>query len=165
MTQPPCTLRLLTKADQPLLWQMLHQALFVPLGLERPPFAIVYQPELARYVAAWGRTTDLGFVAEDTETKRPVGAAWVRLLADEERGYGYVDKDTPELSIAVLPDYRGKGIGSALLTALLDAAAERFPAVSLSVSRDNPALRLYTRFGFTVVSDDEETLTMVRLFE
>jgi GNAT superfamily N-acetyltransferase len=160
--QPSFRLRLLTTADQPLLWQMLYQAIFVPPGQEAPPFAIVTQSELARYVAAWGRAEDLGFVAEDAETRQPVGAAWIRLLAGEECGYGYVDARTPELSIAVLPDYRGMGVGTALLTALLDAAAERFPAVSLSVSRDNPAHRLYTRFGFTVVADDGESLTMVR---
>ena len=52
----------------------------------------------------------------------------------------------PELTIAVRPGERGRGIGSALLTALLDEArARELPALSLSVSERNPALRLYER--------------------
>jgi GNAT superfamily N-acetyltransferase len=48
---------------------------------------------------------------------------------------------------------RGRGLGERMLRALLDAAADRFDAVSLSVRADNPALRLYERTGFRVVGD------------
>lgn len=89
-----------------------------------------------------------------------VGAAWLRLLTGDERGYGWVDDATPELSMAVMPPWRGQGIGSRLLAALLDAAAERYDAVSLSVQADNSALRLYQRFGFEVVADGGTWYTM-----
>ena len=70
-------------------------------------------------------------------------------------GYGYVDDETPELAIAVLPDHRGRGLGRRLLRELLDAAGGRFGAVSLSVRAENPAWRLYERTGFRVAVERE----------
>lgn len=160
---PSYSLRPLGAEDQWFLWRMLYHAIFVPPGANAPPFEVVYSPALARYGEAWGRPDDLGFVAVDSQSQEAVGAAWLRVLTGEQRGYGFVDADTPELSIALLPDYRGQGIGTALLTALLDAADQRFSAVSLSVSHENPAQRLYARFSFTVVGDDGEALTMIRV--
>ncbi|WP_104443486.1 ribosomal protein S18-alanine N-acetyltransferase [Arthrobacter sp. P2b] len=53
-------------------------------------------------------------------------------------------------TIAVVPDYEGRGIGSTLLTALIDEARRRYAAdLLLEVRADNPrAQRLYLRFGF-----------------
>ena len=90
----------------------------------------------------------------------PAGAAWLRLLVGHDRGYGHVDDTTPELAVAVMPGYRGQGIGTRLPIALLDAAGESYDAVSLSVQADNPALRLYQRFGFEVVEDGGTWFTM-----
>ena len=67
-------------------------------------------------------------------------------------GYGFVDEQTPELTIAVVPSRRGRGYGAELLTSLLAQAKEDgFGAVSLSVEPDNPALALYERHGFEKV--------------
>lgn len=79
----------------------------------------------------------------------------------ENKGYGYVDDDTPELSIAVLPEYRSQGVGTQLLTHLFTSAYGQ-SSISLSVSADNSALRLYERFGFEVVSKSNGSLTMKR---
>lgn len=142
-------LRTLTLRDEPFLWEMLYHALYVPTG--QPPFPreIIHQPEISRYVAGWGKPGDEGLVAlcED----KPIGAAGLRLLIGENKGYGYVDDATPELSLAVLPEYRGQGIGSLLLAGLLKRAQLRFPGVCLSVTADNPALGLYQRHGFQIV--------------
>ncbi len=69
---------------------------------------------------------------------------------------------TPELAIAVWPHWRGRGVGTGLLRALLETADERYAAVSLSVSRENPARRLYERFGFETVAEAGTSLTMRR---
>ncbi len=60
--------------------------------------------------------------------------------------------------------HRGRGIGTALLRKLLrEAAARGLRGLSLSVARENSALELYQRLGFTVVDDKTEPLTMLIL--
>lgn len=152
-------IRLLTPADEPLLWEMLYQAIHVPEGSPPPPRDIVLRPELSRYVQGWGQQDDLGVVA--LEEGEVAGAAWLRRLTGALRGYGHVDDETPELSIALLPQHRGRGLGTRLLTSLLDTARNRYPAISLSVSPDNPATRLYRRLGFVDAGRNGTSLTMV----
>jgi len=93
----------------------------------------------------------------------PVGAAWYRLFDNDRPGYGFVDERTPELAIAVVPNARGKGVGTALLEALLrDARAAGYPTISLSVDRANAgAIELYGRHGFEQVAEDEDSVTML----
>jgi ribosomal protein S18 acetylase RimI-like enzyme len=158
-----CRIRFATPQDEPLLWEMLYLALFVPPGSPPLPREVVQRPELARYVRRWGREHDLGTVALHPTEGKPLGAAWLRLWAPDDHGYGYWDAETPELSMAVLPAHRGQGVGSRLLEHLLRAADEHHRAVSLSVSADNPAMRLYRRFGFVVVGRCGESLTMKRV--
>ena len=68
------------------------------------------------------------------------------------------------LTIAVLPQYRNRGIGGQLLAQLLGAAAHTYPTVSLSVAAGNPARRLYERHGFHPLDPNGDSLTMVRHF-
>lgn len=156
------SLRPLTPDDQVFLWEMLYEALYVPPGEPSLPREILQRSAISHYAADWGHPDDDGWLAEVAE--QPVAAVWIRLFTAEARGYGYVDDETPELSIAVLPAYRGRGIGTALLGRMLATAQPRFPALSLSVSRDNPAVRLYARLGFEPVQDGGNSLTMCKRF-
>jgi ribosomal protein S18 acetylase RimI-like enzyme len=158
------SLRPLTSANQEFLWEMLYQALYVPPGVPPFPREILQQPEISRYAADWGQLGDLGWVAVDEATGQPVAAVWFRLLVGDTRGYGYFDEQTPELSLAVLPAYRGQGLGTRLLNRLLVAAQLQVPALSLSVSADNPAVRLYRRLGFEIVQRHGDSLTMLKRF-
>jgi GNAT superfamily N-acetyltransferase len=160
MTKDSAHIRPATPADEPFLREMLYQALFTPPGSAPPPRDIVHIPELSRYVEGWGRPGDMGCIA--ILNGHPVGAAWLRLLTGDAGGYGYVDDQTPELSLAVRPSYRGRGIGGQLLAHLLGEAAHRYRAVSLSVSAANPARRLYERQGFMTLKADGESETMIR---
>lgn len=151
--------RLLTVEDEPFLWEMLYLALFVPAGHPPFPLTILQQPEISRYVAGWGQADDWGLMVLDNA--RPVGAAWLRLLVGQNRGFGYVNDQTPELSVALLPVYRGQGLGRQLLAQLLAMAASRYSAVSLSVSKANPAGRLYEQLGFVTVAEIDDSQTML----
>ena len=146
-----------------LLRGYLWLSIFVRPGDPPPAADVVDRPELACYVAGWGRYGDDAVVAEDEATGEDIGAAWLRLWPGPETGYGFVDRATPELAVAVRPEHRGRGIGSCLLDALLDRASQRHAAVSLSVSAANPAVRLYERLGFETVVESDASLTMRKI--
>jgi len=153
-------LRQLTDSDEQLVREMLYYALYVPQG--QPPFlrSVVDSPEVAKYFRDWGRPGDMGIAAIDLTSSEVIGAAWVRCFTAKEKGYGYIDDQTPELSIAVLPNFRGKGIGTELLEKLIEQSRLQVRALSLSVSIDNPAVRLYRRLGFEVIDESEHSLVM-----
>jgi len=117
---------------------------------------------ITRYVNAWGRDGDRALIALDDFHE--VGAAWYRLYSEHEPGFGFVDAETPELTIGVVPSRRGKGIGSSLLDALLDRARrDGFGRISLSVEKTNPAVHLYENRGFRTVQGDGDLLMVAEL--
>ena len=150
-------IRPLTSEDEPLLWEMLYQALQTHEGQTAPSPDIVRQPEFARFVEHWGRHGDRGFVAHEGEQIGEVlGAVWCRSsLAGTEPG------DAPILAFTVRAGHRRRGIGAALLTQWVRANPEQ-SAVRLRVAPNNPAVRLYERFGFRVVEQTGESVTMRR---
>ena len=153
MHNSPFVIIPLTFADESLLAEMSYQAIFIPAGGSPPPRTILTEPGLRKYFAAFGTLVgDIGCKAVESATGQAVGAAWVRLLQGEARGYGYVNDATPELSIAIDPAYRGQGIGQRLMSALFAGVSPHFAAISLSVWLENPAYRLYQRLGFTLVT-------------
>jgi ribosomal protein S18 acetylase RimI-like enzyme len=147
------------RQDVRFLRDMLHHAYY---WRERNPGS---EPgPVARYVKGWGRPGDTVLIAVDDGF--PVGAAWYRLFHKGLRGYGFVDHETPELAIAVVPSRRGRGIGEALLEALCARAeTDGFDSLSLSVERGNPALvSFYEKHGFVRVGEgDEHSITMRRV--
>jgi GNAT superfamily N-acetyltransferase len=116
---------------------------------------------LTRYVDNWGRTGDVAVIAHETGNR--VGAAWFRLFRTSEPGYGFVDEQTPELSIAVVPSRRKHGLGQELLDALLEKVrTEGHTQVSLSVEKDSPAVGFYERNGFSASGESQGGLVMIR---
>lgn len=90
-----------------------------------------------------------------------MGAVWVRRM----RGYGHIDDYTPEMAVALYPQWRGQGVGTRLIDAMEQLLRRKgYAAVSLSVQRANPAVRLYERAGFTVAQANGEELVMVKKF-
>jgi ribosomal protein S18 acetylase RimI-like enzyme len=79
------------------------------------------------------------------------------IVADDEAvGRLYVDRREEEhriVDIALLPEYRGRGIGGRILKDLLDEATAAGKPVRIHVERNNPALHLYHRLGFLQTSD------------
>ena len=143
--------------DVPFLRDMLRHAFYW-----RASEAAASDQPLFRYVKGWGRPGDRAMIA--IADFRPVGAAWYRLFTRDNPGFGFVDEETPELAIAVVPSRRGKGTGSELLRALLDQARrDGFQALSLDVERDSPAVELYERHGFRTVRSDGDCVMRAEL--
>jgi GNAT superfamily N-acetyltransferase len=58
------------------------------------------------------------------------------------------------VDIALLPEHRGRGLGSGLLADLLDEAAAAGKAVTIHVEKFNPAMSLYRRLGFVAAGEE-----------
>ncbi len=59
------------------------------------------------------------------------------------------------VDVALLPEHRGRGVGGALIGALLTEAQAAGRTVRLHVVRTSPAARLYERLGFLPAGGDE----------
>lgn len=161
---PLIIIHALPPADAGVLREMLYHAIYVPEGHPRPTREILAHPDLAKYFEHWGQDGDTAVAAFDADSATIIGTAWFRLFSADRPGYGFVNAATPELTVAVLPAYRGRDIGSRLLARLLDKAQRRFAAISLSVDPRNRAMRLYRRLGFEAVRENDDSVTMVKRF-
>ena len=144
-----------TQADVPFMRAMLaHAYHWHVAGLET-------DIPLTRYVDGWGRAGDVAVISADGANR--TGAAWFRRFSSPAPGYGFVDAETPELTIAVVPSMRRHGLGQQLLDALLErAAAEGVAQISLSVQKGSDAVAFYERNGFSAVGERDGALTMLR---
>lgn len=150
------------KQDEwPLLEDFLYEAIFVPEGFEgEVPRSVIYDdPKCHATYLGFGTLPDDRAVVATVDGK-VVGACWVR-TTDE---YGHIDDETPSFSISLYRPYRGQGIGTAMMHAMLSKLRDAgYTRASLSVQKENPALRLYERLGFRIVGDgaDETEWLMV----
>jgi ribosomal protein S18 acetylase RimI-like enzyme len=71
-------------------------------------------------------------------------------------------RDIRIVDVALLPEYRGHRVGTALLQPILDEASQSGRKVSIHVERFNPAQSLYRRLGFEPVGDEGVYLLMER---
>lgn len=141
--------RPLAAGDQDKLWHWLHVALWDPPPAGLRPIEVLQAPGVRIYAEGWGRPSDVGVVAQVDGTD--AGACWLRLLP-VGTGLASVDSETPQLGIALEPEFQHQGYGRPLLRAALDAAAlAGHRQVSLTVHPDNPAQHLYERCGFRKV--------------
>jgi ribosomal protein S18 acetylase RimI-like enzyme len=141
--------RIMRESDYECLNELLYQAIFIPEGVERPSREIVQEPEIFVYIKDFGtQPADLGVVAE--QNGQVIGAAWTRIIP----AYGHIDNDTPELAISILPEFRGYGIGTNLMKKLFELLRRNgYKQTSLSVQKDNPAVRFYQRLGYKMTGE------------
>jgi ribosomal protein S18 acetylase RimI-like enzyme len=111
-------------------WEAAQQQIFL-----RMQYVALKQ----RYAAERDRSEHRIILREDVA----VGRILVIRSADEIR----------LADIALLPEHRSSGIGSALIGDLQEEAARASLPVRLHVTRDNRASRLYERLGFVVIDD------------
>lgn len=149
-------IREIRQEEYAILDEFLYEAIFIPEGVEAPPKSIIKQPELQVYVSDFGKKDDCCLVAE--VDGKIIGAVWTRIMND----YGHIDDSIPSFAISLYQDFRGHGIGTALMEEMLALLGKRgYKKVSLSVQKANDAYRLYLKVGFTVVYENEEEYIMV----
>ena len=150
-------IRKLSVGEIGLLKDFLYEAIFIPEGVEPPPRDLVERPELRIYYEYFGRSeADLCLVAE--ADGHVVGAVWTRIMSD----YGHVDDETPSFAISLIPEYRGKGIGTWLMIDMLSLLkAQGFKRASLAVQKANYAVRMYKNVGFEIVDENDEEYIML----
>ena len=122
-----------------------------------PERSIINLPELQVYVADFGKEKDdICFLAE--VKGKVVGAVWVRVMND----YGHIEDGVPSFAISLYKEYRGYGIGTALMRRMLCELKQRgYEKASLSVQKANYAVQMYLKVGFEVLNEHEEEYIMV----
>ena len=150
-------IRKIHQQEYSLLDDFLYEAIFIPDGVEPPPKTIINSPDLQVYVADFRESKDdLGLIAE--ADGKIAGAVWVRIMND----YGHIDNETPSLAISLYKEYRGFGIGTAMMKEMLALLKSHgYKQVSLSVQKANYAARMYRKIGFEIVRENEEEYIMV----
>lgn len=148
-------------SDHDLVRRTLYTALAWDPNDPIPGFEqVVNHPEVAIYHEGWGRAGDHGVVAEDGHGVF-MGMAYGRLFPPGTTAQGWIDADTPELAVAVEPEFRGMGIGQALIDALHRAVSSAgIGRMSLSVALGNPARKLYERVGYQTIEERQTDILM-----
>ena len=136
------SIREMRKEEYSLLSDFLYEAIYIPAGTAAPPKSVITCPELQVYIADFGNSKhDKALIAEVD---------------------GHIDENTPSLAMSVLKAYRSMGIGTSLLTQMLSTEkAAGYAKISLSVQKDNYAVKLYRKVGFTTVCETDEEYIMI----
>ena len=153
-------IREIRQEEYPCLETFLYEAIYIPAGEMPPAREIIFKPELRVYIEAFGKKDDFCMVAD--VAGKLAGAVWIRIMRD----YGHIAADIPSLAISVLPEYRGYGMGTQLLQAMLDHVYWKgYRGVSLSVQKENYAYRMYAKAGFRIYRETEEEYIMLYRFD
>ncbi len=162
MWWPVLVLRLARPDDEPFLRRMIYEAAVRPDAPRPPVEDVLSNPRNARFVVDWGRSGDLGVIAEDAGA--PVGAAWLRAHGGDEYAPGYAGEPVHQMAIAVAAPHRGRGWGRRLLERLLEEADQLgVREVQLTVGLANTAaVHLYESLGFSIMTSDGRSARMRR---
>ncbi len=139
-------LRLVEPEDRDFLYQVYastREEELAPLGWER---------------AATDEFLWMQFTAQDKFYTEQFPQAQFRVIQLDEQPIGrlYTDLRPDEIrviDIALLPDFRGKGLGTALLEDILAQGQALGLPIRIHVEQFNPALSLYERIGFRQVEE------------
>lgn len=140
---------------------MLYEAIYLPEGIDLLPHDVIYQPEIYTYIDKFGTQEDDYCLVAEIEGKI-IGAVWVRILADGVKGYGNIDSQTPEFAISLFKEYRNKGYGTMLMKEMIGHLKHRgYKQTSLSVNKDNYAVRMYQNLGFSIIRENKDDFLML----
>ena len=143
-----------------ILNDMLYEAVYLPEGAEPLSRDIIKIPEINNYIDGFGNQKDDHCLVAEIKGKI-VGAVWVRILAGKIKGYGNINDQTPEFAISLLKEYRNQGIGTRLMQQMIEYLKQKYMQASLSVQKENYAVKMYQKLGFEIISENKEDYLMV----
>lgn len=157
-------IREITPNEYSNLEDMLYEAIYQPDETDPIPRDVLQLPEIRVYIDKFGQEKDDHCLVADVDGKI-VGAVWIRILAGTLKGFGNIDNETPEFAISLIKEYRGQGIGTRLMTQMIDHLREKgYKQASLNVKKENYAVRLYKKTGFEIIAEDAgDYLMLLRL--
>ena len=154
-------IRSLTKDDLPVLKDLLYESIYLPKGAEPLPRNIIERPEIDVYIRDFGSKKDDYCLLAELNGKI-AGGVWVRILSGKIKGFGNIDPETPEFAISVFKEYRNLGIGTALMLQMIEFMTNKsYKQLSLSVQKENYAVKMYKKLGFKIVHENEHDYLMV----
>jgi len=151
----------LKKNEYHILEKMLYEAIYQPDEDNLIPKKVIEEPEIRTYIDNFGeKKGDYCFVAKIDGTI--VGTVWTRILADDIKGFGFIDSETPEFAISLFKEYRSKGIGTKLMRTMIEHLRNSgYKQTSLNVKKENYAVQLYKNMGFRIIDEDSEDYLML----
>lgn len=158
MKVPQVRLRPATEADEPVLFAVYAASRAAELALlawsDEQKLAFLTQQHQAQSSAYRTRHPESRFLVVELTDGRPIGRLYLATLDGGE---------IRVLDVALLPEWCGVGIGTALLSNVLATADREAVAVTLHVELWNPAIRLYERLGFREAARTDVYARMERL--
>jgi ribosomal protein S18 acetylase RimI-like enzyme len=149
------TLRAVAPADEPFLralFRTTRETLMGALGWSGAQASAFCDMQFDAQASSYrGAFPDAEYLVVLDEAARPIGR-----MTRAVTGEGIVLVD-----IALVPQARGRGIGTSLLRGLQEQAGRAGRALLLSVETTNPARALYRRMGFEVVLEDGMQVRML----
>ena len=159
--QDKTIIREISTEELDILNDMLYEAVYLPEGAEPLSRDIIKIPEINNYIDGFGNKKDDHCLVAECKGKI-IGAVWVRILSGDKKGYGYVDDETPEFAISLFKEYRNLGIGTLLMQKMIERLDEcGYAQTSLSVQKENYAVKMYQKLGFEIISENKEDYLMV----
>jgi ribosomal protein S18 acetylase RimI-like enzyme len=123
---------------------------------------IGYQKYVEEYYGAWNDEQQHEMFNDFLAARKDK----IQIIVVNETSAGFVDggiidaENYEQGNICLLPEFRGKKIGSKILQDLIDEHPTK--NISLRVFKSNPAVRLYQRFGFEIVGETKSHFNMIR---
>ena len=124
-------------------------------------YASTRQEEVQK--APWTSTQRQAFLAMQARAQDkhyrahfPDGDYFIIVVKGQDAGRLYLSRTGKEIrivDIALLPEFRGEGMGQNILQGILAEAHQKKVPVRIHVEKNNPALRLYQRLNFHACAD------------
>jgi len=147
--------------EEMFLSDLLYEAIYQSDITKSFTKEVINVSEVQVYIKNYGTKKDDYCLVADLNGQI-VGGVWVRVLAGEIKGYGNIDDKTPEFAISVYSEYRNQEIGVLLMKKMISYLTHNgYFQSTLSVQKENYAVKMYKKLGFEIIGENEEDFLML----